>query len=184
LDLRERILTTLDELDSRSYYELLRIRPGANRDTLQLAFHRFALTYHPDRHLGDEPDIRDAVKRIFERGVEAYTVLRNPEATKVYNSYLAKGQLRLPTVEFERLAARKWHKVPTEPPPKTSSAKRWVEAIRTSDGKEVAYRVTQLMVAERYREAMQQLAVLESLEPDNPAVKDQQDTLAKLIKKS
>lgn len=92
MDPRARIMMAAAQLDRASYYELLSVPRGATRQQLQQAFHRFALAYHPDRHIDEAPEVREAAKKIFERGVEAYSVLRDPKAAKVYDDLLNQGR--------------------------------------------------------------------------------------------
>lgn len=84
-----------DALDRISYYEILGLEQGDDRDRLRHAFHAFALAFHPDSFQGFDPDVQARAQRVFERGVEAYRALADPERRSAYDLALAKGELRL-----------------------------------------------------------------------------------------
>lgn len=174
------------QLERASYYDLLRVPPGVDRGALQQSFHAFAWAFHPDRHLDEEPDVQAAAKRVFERGVEAYTVLRNPAAVELYDQRLREGALRLSAEDFQRLdrfrgAGRSTLRPPSRPPPTPEDA--FVSAMKTPDGKIVAERVERLIQEQRYREAYLQVGLLETMEPDNPEVRKRADKIAAYLKR-
>lgn len=95
-----------DRLDQLDYYALLQIDERATADQIRDAFHRFALKYHPDRHVGStEPRIARAAE-IYRRGSEAYRVLLDPEQRRLYDVGLAKGRLRYAPDAEERRESR------------------------------------------------------------------------------
>ncbi|MDD9932143.1 MAG: DnaJ domain-containing protein [Myxococcales bacterium] len=81
------------KLDEMSYYEVLGVAPESSIDAIKHAFHSFARKYHPDRH-HDEPELHSKSVRIYRRGTEAYRVLLNPEARRLYDQGLAEGRVR------------------------------------------------------------------------------------------
>ncbi len=83
-----------DRLDLLDYYTLLQIDETATADEVRRAFHRFALRYHPDNHLGAPDEKRERAAQIYRRGAEAYRILLNPVARKEYDAQLAAGGLR------------------------------------------------------------------------------------------
>jgi hypothetical protein len=83
---------TLDDLD---YYALLGVVPSSDTLDLERAYHHFALRFHPDSHSHCSPSIREALTRIFQRGVEARRVLDDPALRAQYRVLLAKGIRRL-----------------------------------------------------------------------------------------
>lgn len=188
MDSRVRVLVAAAQLDRASYYDLLMVKPGADRATLQKGFHRFALAFHPDRHRGEDEEVRDAAKQVFERGVEAYTVLRDSDVARYYDEQLAKGNKRLTADDFDRFARR--NRAPQPPPARTSPSKRpprpedaFVQSMTTEEGKTVAQRVEKLIREQRYREAYLQVGLLETVEPDNPAVRQRADRIAAFLKR-
>jgi curved DNA-binding protein CbpA len=91
----------LDEhLDRIDYYSLLGVARNASDGQIKEAFHRFALQYHPDQHLGDAAGATRAL-RIFKRGSEGYRVLLDATLRARYDAGLARGEVRL-TAEQER----------------------------------------------------------------------------------
>lgn len=84
-----------DRLDLLDYYTLLGLEQGCTMDAIRDAFHRFALKFHPDNHLGGGPEKQRRAAEIFRRGAEAYRVLSNPETRRAYDEGLARGDLRL-----------------------------------------------------------------------------------------
>jgi curved DNA-binding protein CbpA len=78
----------LDELD---YYTLLGVTDQASVLDYEQAYHRFALQFHPDCHPNDEAIVRDALTRIFQRGVEARRVLSDPELHARYRALHQRG---------------------------------------------------------------------------------------------
>lgn len=188
MDPRVLVLVAASQLDRASYYEILRVPRGVERGVLQKAWHQFALAYHPDRHVDDEPEIREAATKVYERGVEAYSVLRDPQATAAYDRALAQGAARLAPSEFERLSreARK----PAAVRPKTSASRRpppaelsFASRMATPEGREIASRIEQLVQAQRYQDAYTQVGLLETLEPDNPAVRERAERIARFLRR-
>ncbi len=189
MDPRVRVLVAVAQLDRASYYDLLRVAPGAGRSELQQAFHAFALAFHPDRHRGEEDDVQEAAKQVFERGVEAYTVLRDPEFAAFYDKRLAEGALRLTAEDFEQYARRDRLRASAHPPARITKSppspeSAFVEGMKTKDGRIVAERVEKLIREQRYREAYLQIGLLETVEPDNPGIRRRADKIAEYLKRS
>jgi curved DNA-binding protein CbpA len=82
-------------LDRLNYYALLGISRSASANEVKLAFHRFALAFHPDRYRDFTETLEQLSQKIFVRGVEAYKVLRDARARSDYDMKLAQGQLRV-----------------------------------------------------------------------------------------
>jgi preprotein translocase subunit Sec63 len=62
----------LDEhLDRIDYYTLLGVARDAAPLGIRDAFHRFAMRFHPDQHIGDD-GAQARAGRIFKRGAEGY----------------------------------------------------------------------------------------------------------------
>jgi DnaJ-class molecular chaperone len=100
----ERVYEWAAVLDDSSYYELLGLLEIADDASVKVAFHEFALAFHPDAHLDYEGDTASVLRRVFQRGAEAYRVLSHPELRPRYDLALAKGQLRLGGSEVPRVA--------------------------------------------------------------------------------
>jgi len=181
MDPRERILLAWSRLDEASYYDLLRVGPSTERAELQQAFHRFALAYHPDRHVDEDDALREKARAIFQRGAEAYTVLRDPRSATLYRQALAQGRRRLSPEDMQQLSRPE--SVAPPPPRPRHSAFPLVAAMQTDDGSEVAERIERLMAEGRTQEAYQQLGLLELIEPDNPEVSRRMEALARALKR-
>lgn len=82
-------------LDASSYYEILSVDERAGDREIQAAYQRFARAFHPDVHGGARADQLDILKRIFQRGAEAYRVLKNPELRVRYDMARTRGHQRL-----------------------------------------------------------------------------------------
>jgi curved DNA-binding protein CbpA len=100
----ERVYEWAAVLDDSSYYELLGLLEIADDASVKAAFHEFALAFHPDSHLDYDADTAVVLRRVFQRGAEAYRVLSHPELRPRYDLALAKGQLRLGGGDVPRVA--------------------------------------------------------------------------------
>jgi DnaJ-class molecular chaperone len=101
--LKERIAQIFRDLDAYSYYELLRVAPEATVDEIRGAFHRMAMTMHPDRYqnYGDD-ELREQLYAIYKRVTEGYRVLTNHATRREYDEALGRGELRLQQTERKR----------------------------------------------------------------------------------
>ena len=87
-------------LDRYSYYQLLRIAPGADRDAIRASYYQIAAQIHPDRYFGlADPATRDQLETIYARVCEAYRVLLNPDKRGAYDRGLAQGRMRFDSSE-------------------------------------------------------------------------------------
>jgi len=84
----------LDILDHASYYELLGILEIADDTAIKTAFYEFSENFHPDRHRSQPAELVAAITKIYQRGAEAYGVLRNPRTRAQYDLALTQGALR------------------------------------------------------------------------------------------
>jgi hypothetical protein len=178
---------------------------------VKASFHAFALHFHPDQFTGLDEEVKLAAKEAFKRAVEAYEVLRDARLQRRYvETYLKKGELRMAPVEFARRAsmtaiptagmpagpassgpaspvpavppARGSAPVPTaEPRRKPLNEMTWVDEMRSADGREVAQRIDKMMREGRFQPALQQMSLLESLEPGNPAVATRMNMLRRRL---
>jgi DnaJ-class molecular chaperone len=100
----ERLYEWAAMLDASSYYELLGLLEIADDDAVKVAFHEFALAFHPDAHTDYDRETAEISRQVFQRGAEAYRVLSHPQLRPRYDLALAKGQLRLGGSEVPRVA--------------------------------------------------------------------------------
>lgn len=91
----ERIFEWDALIDQSSYYEVLGLLEIADASAIRTAFHEFAMAFHPDAFPHADDETADALKRVFQRGAEAYRVLSRPDSRADYDLALAKGLLRL-----------------------------------------------------------------------------------------
>lgn len=91
----ERIFEWDALLDQSSYYEVLGLLEIADAGAIRKAFHEFAVAFHPDAFPDADDETADALRRVFQRGAEAYRVLSRPDSRAEYDLALAKGLLRL-----------------------------------------------------------------------------------------
>lgn len=95
----------LDVLDHATYYELLGILEIADESAIQRAFHEFSENFHPDRFRGEPAEVVAAVTKIYQRGAEAYGVLRQPKTRALYDIALSQGALRYNPGQTQQLDA-------------------------------------------------------------------------------
>lgn len=62
-------------------YDVLHVTPKASPKAIKAAYHRLALTHHPDRFIDANADVLAK----FQQITEAYGVLRDPEQKKLYD---------------------------------------------------------------------------------------------------
>ena len=91
----ERIFEWDALIDQSSYYEILGVLEIADSAAIRKAFHEFALTFHPDAFPEADDETAEAMRRVFQRGAEAYRVLSHPESRSDYDLALATGVIRL-----------------------------------------------------------------------------------------
>ena len=100
---KTRIEQIFADLDRYSYYELLNLTPQASPDEIRDAFHRMALSMHPDRfHTHPDPELRTKLYAIYKRITEGYKVLSESRDRREYDQGLARGELRLVRVERKK----------------------------------------------------------------------------------
>ena len=80
----ERLLAWDEVLEDSSYYEILGVLEICDDQALRTAYHQFALSFHPDLFRDQPESIQARVRRIFQRGTEAYRVLTHPELSLIH----------------------------------------------------------------------------------------------------
>lgn len=73
--------------DRWHYYNTLNVPKDADDKAIKRAYRKMALKWHPDRNQGNEEEASGKFKEI----AEAYEVLSNPEARKIYDQYGKDG---------------------------------------------------------------------------------------------
>jgi curved DNA-binding protein CbpA len=132
-------LTWADVLDDSSYYEILGVLEICDGEALREAYHQFALSFHPDLHRGESDEVQQKVRRIFERGTEAYRVLTDPELRVKYDMSLARGKQRLESTLAPRMS--------NQPPPPPVEQKPLDVLARSAGAKLAAQKAAKLIAA-------------------------------------
>ncbi len=94
----ERLHAWTRAVDRLTYYEILGVRQDVGADALTRAFRDFAQVFHPDAHAALDGVNRDALRKVFQHGAEAYKVLSEPALRARYDVALTAGLLRLDQV--------------------------------------------------------------------------------------
>lgn len=94
-ELRQRITEWDSSLDRLNYEEILGVPVEAAPEVCRQAYYRFAQRFHPDSHHDADPALREALTRVFQRGVEAYRVLADPELRARWLAARSEGATRL-----------------------------------------------------------------------------------------
>lgn len=183
----DELLSLLRRLPGLSYYQILGLpHRYATPAEIKQAFHAFVERFHPDLFHDAEEFLQLAAKEIFKRAVESYEVLRDAMLQKRYvEKFLKQGQLRLPPEEFSRRAAiSAGGRSPSIPPPAKPKEpvreRTWVDEMSSEDGREVADRIERMIQEGRYQAALQQMALLSSIE-DNAHVRSKEVYLRRMV---
>ena len=97
---KERIQQIHQDLDAYTYYDLLNLQPNAGPDEIRQAFHRMALSMHPDRHRASaDTELKEMLYAVYKRVSEGYRVLSDDRLRSDYHACLERGELRLSTTE-------------------------------------------------------------------------------------
>jgi curved DNA-binding protein CbpA len=130
---KARIEQIYADLDRYSYYELLNLTPDATPDQIRAAFHRMALSVHPDRYQQSvDQELRHKIYTIYKRMTEGYRVLMEPRDRRAYDEELPGGQMRLVRTAStipRRGSSLCWRRTPsageTSRAPASTTSSRW-----------------------------------------------------------
>lgn len=90
------VLSTVDDLDRRSYYELLGLPGDATSSAIRDRYYALVRRIHPDRHAREVDATRtQALVRLYARVGEAYRVLSSPERRRAYDDAQRSGKTRM-----------------------------------------------------------------------------------------
>ena len=151
---KQNFVAWLKNVDKKSYYEILGLKPNAAGTEVKQAFHEFALLCHPDRYVDDPKDLREAAGEAFKRGAEAYRVLSRAAVRARYDKALAQGKKRFD----EKSLSEK------PPPPR---GKTLEQVARTTQGKQYAVKADRLLSIGKLEDARLMLTNAVQCEPDN-----------------
>lgn len=98
LDRKRAILDLYSRLDRLDHYELLDVRPDAEKDEIKAAYYRVVGRFHPDRYFGKNlGGFRAKLERVLVRLTEAHDVLTRRSTRRAYDESLrAKRRTRDP----------------------------------------------------------------------------------------
>ena len=161
----ERVYEWAAVLDDSTYYELLGVLEIADDAAIKVAFHEFALAFHPDAHLEYDFHTAGVLRQVFQRGAEAYRVLSHPELRPRYDLALAKGQLRLGGSDVPRVANV------------GVGAKSLDELCRTASAKRFAMRADELISQGDLTGAKRELMLAIREDGANPELAERLDAL-------
>lgn len=151
---KENFIAWLANVDKKSYYEILGLKPNAEQTEVKEAFHEFALVCHPDRYVDDPPDLRRAAGEAFKRGAEAYRVLSRRPVRARYDKVLSQGKKRLDEKSIDEKPA----------PPR---GKTLEQVAKTPKAKQFAVKADRLLSIGKLEDARLVLTNACQLEPDN-----------------
>ena len=164
----EALSVFLRSLETKSYYDILRLQRDAPPEAIKSAFHDFSMLYHPDRYVDSSRDVAGVASEIFKRGVEAYRCLSRRPTRERYDRALGRGKLR-----FEP------SRPSTAPPP---PIQRTLEMIaRTARGKQLAVKADRLITAGKLDEARVQIVSACQCEPNNAELAERLQILYEVL---
>ncbi len=188
------IMGWLAVIDRVSYYELLGVQPLAGQDEIRRAFHGFAATFHPDTHAVRPAAERDAIRKIFARGTEAYRVLSDAALRSRYDEQRA-GPASTPRLTgASSLGGSMPTRAPAPPPrppgsvaPASAPGKsvapvgRLEDHVKNSRARPFAQQAEALAKKQDYSKAKLQLRLAMNMDPNNPALEAYLKELETLI---
>lgn len=89
-----------------NYYQLLKVSPHSDIETIKKAFRREVSLYHPENNTSPE------AKAIFENLIEAFDVLSNPKKRRAYDAMLLNAKPNTPIVitQQQEETYKEWQK--------------------------------------------------------------------------
>jgi curved DNA-binding protein CbpA len=161
----ERIFEWDALIDSSSYYEVLGVLEIADSAAIRKAFHEFAAAFHPDAFPEADDETEGALRRVFQRGAEAYRVLSRADTRADYDLALAKGQLRLDA------------SMPPPPLTRPSDIRSLDELCRTAGARRYAKRAEGLISAGDLSGAKRELQMALREDGENPDLAERLDAV-------
>jgi curved DNA-binding protein CbpA len=168
---REPIYAWLEVLDELTYYELFGLEVQATADDIRAAFHAFCGTFHPDLHVGRDPEEQLALGAIFKRGTEAYYALSDHDLRARYDEQLAERRSRAnpPRINFSPVPPRRASAPPGEAP--------YDQIVRSAAARPFARRAWELMRKGELRQAKLQLVMANHMDSGNEELEAALDEL-------
>ena len=88
--------------DNPNHYEILGIPTTASFEEIKQAFRQLANSYHPDRSVGKSDAVRKFAEDKFKEIIQAYEVLKDPQARQDYDRQLQTSTTELKKQELIR----------------------------------------------------------------------------------
>lgn len=86
---KRKILETFKKLDQLTYYELLGVKPSADKKAIKSAYYDVVNVLHPDRYFGKNlGTFKTKLERVFTRLTLAYDTLSRKNTREEYDAYL------------------------------------------------------------------------------------------------
>lgn len=148
--------TSLDDVD---YYGLLGVPADASIDAIKSGFRAFARRFHPDRFAGQPEHVAQATS-VYRRATEAYRVLTNPDARRLYDEQRAQGLKRL---DRDRRSVR---------PSARPSGAPGVGETYSARARPFVVQAEQALRAKNYKQAKLNLQIAVQHEPHNEALRE------------
>ena len=83
--------------DQKTYYDILKVHPGATDAEIKSAYHNMAMIFHPDRN----PNKRDEARHQFLKISEAYSALNTKTKRHAYNNKIKKQRAQKTKLKAE-----------------------------------------------------------------------------------
>jgi DnaJ-class molecular chaperone len=161
------LVQVLDELD---YFQVLKVQPSADPQTIKQAYYRESRAYHPDRfYQVVNGDLKEAVGRIYKRINEAYVILRDDAKRAKYASDVS-GPERPKKLRFVEASEQELKK------------DKEAEIGTTPQGRKFFQAGMMDLSAQRWAAAERNFKLALTYEPANPNYKARRDEAAKQAK--
>jgi curved DNA-binding protein CbpA len=160
------IVAMLRSLDTKSYYELLRVPADAETHRIKASYVKLAAACHPDAHRRSSPEDREAAGSVFKRIVEAYRVLSSADSRARYDRALSRGKLRIDPLARD-----------SAPP-----SLRTLETLAvTPSAKQFARAADRLIGEGKLKEAKMQIVLALNCDRDNPQLQERLSMLQETL---
>ena len=89
------------DIDKMDYYQILNLQHSCNKLDIKQRYYNMSRALHPDKffHLNDKA-VQAAVKKIYKRITESYTILRDERKRRLYTEQI-NGEARTKHLRFQ-----------------------------------------------------------------------------------
>ncbi len=157
-------------IDRMDYFEILSVRPGISSHDIRKAFLRLSRQYHPDRFFSSaDPELKEAVHKIYKRISEAYHILSDPSRQVLYHQQIS-GPDRDKKLRYQSDVTA------------SSTTRRDDLACTTPQGKKYFSLGLTALRQKNLGAAKMNFKLALELEPDNPAILEQLSKIDTVVK--